>query len=206
MLIIAITLLTFALGPTGSIPYALAQGLPAIETAILISAVHILLVPIWFGIFTVVNYDDLYHWRITSQMIKGGKKLGFDLKEIIQEFERRTGQFGFGLGIVGFTFLLGISWAALGASILNLKKRTILVSVAVGAVASTVFWTAAFSGALGFFPSPWVLYVITGLLTLFWIINKKLRYRKVVSEMDMTLRRLGVEMGRRPRKKRKKVS
>lgn len=203
MLILTIALLIFVLGPAGAIPYALAQGLTPLETAATVSVVHVLLVPVWFGIFTVVKYDDLYHWRLTSQLIKGGKKLGFDLKEIIQEFERRSGQLGFGLVVVGFTFLLGVSWAALGASILTINKRTIFASIAVGAVASAIFWTVAFSGALGFLPSPWVLYLITGLLTLFWILNKKLHYQKVVSEMHKSLGTLGVAMGRRPKKRRK---
>jgi uncharacterized membrane protein len=206
MLILTITLLIFVLGPAGAIPYALARGLTPLETATAVSVVHVLLVPVWFGIFTVIKYDDLYHWRLTSQLIKGGKKLGFDLKEIIQEFERRSGQAGFGLGVVGFTFLLGVSWAALGASILNVKKRTIFASVAVGAVASTIFWTVAFSGALGFLPSPGVLYLITGLLTLFWILNKKLRYLKVVSEMYKSIEKLDVEMGRKPKRKKKRVT
>jgi uncharacterized membrane protein len=203
MLILTLALLIFVLGPTGAIPYALAQGLPALETAVAVSVIHVLLIPVWFVIFSVIKYDDLYQWRLTSQLIKGGKKLGFDLKEIIHEFERRSGQLGFGLVVVGFTFLLGVSWAALGASILIINKRTIFASIAVGAVASTIFWTVAFSGALGFLPSPWVLYIITGLLTLFWILNKKLHERKTVREMYKSLGKLGVEMGRKPKKRRK---
>jgi uncharacterized membrane protein len=206
MLVPILILLTFVLGPTGAIPYALAQGLPALETAVTVSVIHVLLIPVWFTIFSIIKYDDLYQWRLTSQMIKGGKKLGFDVKEIIQEFERRSGQLGFGLVVVGFTFLLGVSWAALGASILTINKRTIFASVAVGAVASTIFWTVAFSGALGFLPSPWVLYLVTGLLTLFWILNKKLHYRKVVSEMYKSLGTLGIEMGRKPKRKKKRVT
>ena len=204
MLILTLTLLIFVLGPTGAIPYALAQGLTPLETATAVSVVHVLLIPVWVGIFSVIKYDDLYQWKLTSQLIKGGKKLGFDLKEIICEFERKSGQLGFGLVVVGFTFLLGVSWAALGASILIINKRTIFVSIAVGAVASTIFWTAAFSGALGFLPNPWLLYLNTALLTIFWDLNKQLHEQRTVREMYRSVRKLHVEMERKTKVRKKK--
>ncbi len=199
--ILIMALLTFLLGPAGAIPHSLVLGFSALETAAIVSLIHLLLVPVWFAIFSVVKYDDLYRWRITSKLIKGGERLGFDLRATVQDFERRAGQLGFGFGVVGFTFLLGVSWAALGASVLNIKRKTIFVSVAAGAVLSALFWTASFSWAVGFLPSPWVLYVATGLLTLFWIIHKKLHEQKLVREMRMSLRKLGVEMVFKPKKR-----
>ncbi|MGQ9787868.1 MAG: hypothetical protein ACUVQM_00930 [Candidatus Hadarchaeaceae archaeon] len=58
---------------------------------------------------------------------------------------------------MAFTF--GVSWAALSDVIPNIKKNTIIYSIAVGAVANV--FTALILGNVGtLLPSPWILYLV----------------------------------------------
>ena len=189
--------ITFVLGP-GAIAFAFSQGLSTIETAIAVSAIHAALVPVWFGIFRLIKYEIYYKDRFVYNIlkkVKASKKLGRAVDSELQEFERRVGQRGFFVGVVGFTFLFGITWAALGAYFLNIKKRTIMTAIAVGAIASSLFWTLVFAEFVGFMPSPWVLYII-GTVVVFVILgHKKLHERKLLREMSQSLKKLIYDRG-----------
>lgn len=191
-------LITFSLGPAGGVSFAFTQGVPTLETAIAVSAIHLALVPVWFGIIELLKYSLRYEDHFVTKFVKYGgersKRFRAAAKSKIQEFERRVGQWGFGLGVVGFTFLFGVSWAALAAFLLNIKKETIVASVAVGAVASSIFWTFVFAGVVGFVPNPWVIYIIGAVVTFAILGHKKIHERKLIREMSRSLRKMGVKM------------
>jgi uncharacterized membrane protein len=193
-----LVLTTFVLGPAGGVSFAFTQHIPPLETALAVSAVHLALVPVWFGIFELLRYSLRYENHFVTKLMKYGEarsgKLRAAAKDKIQEFERRVGQRGFGLGVVGFTFLFGVSWAALAAFLLDIKKKTIMVSVAVGAVASSLFWTFVFAWLADYAPSPWIIYAVCTVLTLAVISHKKIRERKLIRAMSRSLRKLGVKM------------
>jgi uncharacterized membrane protein len=154
------------------------------ETAIAVSAIHVVLVPMWFGVFEFIGYGMRYKNRIVSRVMEQAatrsRRFRANIDAYIQKFERRTGQFGFALGVIGFTFLFGVSWAALGAYLLNIKRATIIASIAVGAVISSIFWTLAFAGIVGFLPSPLVLYPIVMGATFTLLAYKKIRERELL--------------------------
>jgi uncharacterized membrane protein len=191
-------LITLVFGPAGGISFAFTQGISVLDTALAVSAIHVALVPFWFGIFEIIGYGLRYENHITSQLTKRvevkSRRLRIAIRGKIQEFERRVGQWGFGLGVIGFTFLFGISWAALGALLLNIRKRTIIVSVAIGAVVSSVFWTIVFAEVVEFLPNPWVIYLIGTAVTFAIVGHKKIHERKLIREMSKSLRKLGVKM------------
>ncbi|KUO39249.1 MAG: hypothetical protein AVW05_01015 [Hadesarchaea archaeon DG-33] len=193
MSIIGLVALTLLLGPFGSIPFAFAQGMSTFDTAIAVSIIHATLVPVWFGFFEFIGYSMRYKNRIISRVMgyaaAKSKRFRVDIDGYIRKFERRTGQFGFALGVVGFTFLVGVSWAALCAYILNIKKKTILASIAVGAVISSIFWTFVFAGIVGALPSPLVLYLILIAVTFAFLIYKKVRERKLLQKIFRPLLR-----------------
>lgn len=196
LVVIWLFLTTLVLGPAGSIAFAFEQGIPPLETAIAVSVIHAALVPVWFGVFGLINYELRYRERFIHKILgeTRSRKLKRTIDRNIQEFERRVGQFGFGAGVVGFTFLFGVSWAALGAYLLNIKKRTMMIAVAIGAIASALLWTLAFTLLGGSVPSPWVLYAIGTILTFAVIEHKKLNERKLLREMSKSLRKLGIKM------------
>jgi uncharacterized membrane protein len=192
-------LITFVLGPAGGVSFAFTQQVPALETALAVSAIHLALVPVWFGIFELLRYSLRYENHFITKFVKyGGERSGrfrATARDKIQEFERRIGQRGFGLGVVGFTFLFGVSWAALAAFLLNIKKETMVASVAVGAVASSIFWTFVFARLSEYAPiSPWVIYLIGTVVTFAILGHKKIHERKLIREMSRSLRKLGVKM------------
>lgn len=193
-----LVLITFVLGPAGGVSFAFTQEISALETALAVSAIHLALVPVWFGIFELLRYSLRYENHFITKFVKYGgarsRRFRAAARVKIQEFERRVGQLGFGLGVVGFTFLFGVSWAALAAFMLDIKKETIVASVAVGAIASSVFWTFVFAGLAGYAPSPWVIYAIGTVVTFTIVGHKKIRERKLIREMSRSLRRLGVKM------------
>ena len=197
-IIVGLIALTLLLGPVGAIPFAFAQGMSALETAIVVSLIHAALVPFWFWFFEFIGYGLRYENRLIFNLTKYAgskvKRVGPDLRSKIQEFEWRVGQRGFGLGVIGFTFLFGVFWAALAAFLLNIKKTTIITSVTIGAVASSIFWTIAFAGVMGFLPSPWVLYLVGFGVTFAIIAHKKIYERELIQEMSRSLRKLGVKM------------
>jgi len=180
------------------VSFAFTQQIPALETALAVSAIHLALVPVWFGIFELLRYSLRYENRFIAKFVKyGGERSGrfrAAARSKIQDFERRIGQWGFGLGVVGFTFLFGVSWAALAAFLLNIKKETIAASVAVGAVASSIFWTFVFARFSEYAPSPWVIYIIGTVVTFAIVGHKKIHERKLIREMSKSLRKLGVKM------------
>lgn len=190
--------ITFLLGPTGATAFAFSQGLSTVETAAAVSIIHLALVPVWFGFFEMIKYSLRYEKHIVTKLVmycgERSSRVRGAAKGKIQEFEHRVGQWGFGLGVIGFTFLFGVSWAALAAFMLDIKKETIVASVAVGAVTSSLFWTFAFAGLVGFVPSPWVLYLIGTVLTFAIVGHMKLHERKLIREMSKSLRKLGVKM------------
>jgi uncharacterized membrane protein len=185
--------LTLLLGPVGAIPFAFAQRMPTFETAIAISVIHAALVPVWFGVFKFIGYSMRYRNRLVSRVKEHAtaksRRFRANIDAYIQKFERRTGQFGFAVGVIGFTFLFGVSWAALGAYVLNIKGATIIASIAVGAVISSLFWTLAFAGIVGFLPSPWILYPMVMVATFTLIAYKKVRERELLRKIFRPLLR-----------------
>ena len=184
MSIIGLVALTLLLGPFGAIPFAFDQGMSTFDTAIAVSIIHAALVPVWFGFFEFIGYSMRYKNRILSRVMGYAttKSKGFmsDMDSYIQKFERRVGQLGFALGVIGFTFLVGVSWAALCAYLLNIKKKTIIASIAIGAVVSSIFWTLVFAGIVGALPSPLVIYLILISATLAFLLYKKVRERELL--------------------------
>ncbi|MEM4188595.1 MAG: hypothetical protein QXN56_05520, partial [Candidatus Hadarchaeum sp.] len=126
---------TFLFGPLGSTPYCFSQGLSILETALLVSLVHAALVPIWFIILEAIRYRLIYENRLVKRIALSAwiksERLRASLEKNTREFERRVGQRGFGIGVVAFTFTFGVSWAVLAAVLLNIKKSTIIYSIAV---------------------------------------------------------------------------
>ncbi len=185
--------LTFLFGPLGSIPYSLSQGLSLVETGVLVSIIHAALVPIWFAILELIRYRLIYENRLVNKIATRAwtrsKKVRSGIESNMREFERRVGQTGFGLGVIAFTFTFGVSWAALSAVMLNIKKSTIIYSIAIGAVASSVFTTITLGTLASFLPSPYLLYLI-GLVVILVIFGRqKYRERKVLREISKSLQK-----------------
>jgi len=191
-------LITFVLGPAGGVSFAFTQQILPLETALAVSTIHLALVPVWFGIFELLRYSLRYENHFITKFVKYGgersRKFRAAAKDKIQDFERRVGQWGLGLGVVGFTFLFGVSWAALAAFLLNIKKETIVASVAVGAVASSIFWIFVFARLAEYTRNPWVFYLIGTVVTFAIVGHKKIHERKLIREMSRSLRKLGVKM------------
>ncbi|MEM3420952.1 MAG: small multi-drug export protein [Candidatus Hadarchaeum sp.] len=183
-----IVFLTFLFGPLGSTPYCFSQGLSILETALLVSIVHAALVPIWFLILEAIRYRLIYENRLIKRIARSAwtrsERLRASLEKNTREFERRVGQKGFGIGVMAFTFTFGVSWAALAAVMLNIKKSTIIYSIAVGAVASSVF-TAVTLGTVGtLLPSPWLLYLVGVGIILLIFGYQKYRERRLLRELS----------------------
>ena len=179
--------LTFLFGPLGSIPYSFSQGLSLVETAVLVSVIHVALVPIWFAILQLIRYRLIYESRLVKMIATRAwtrsKRIRSGIETNVREFERRVGQTGFGLGVIAFTFTFGISWAVLAAVLLNIKRSTIIYSIAVGALASSVITTIALGTVGALLPSPYLLYVV-GLIVILAIFGRqKYRERKLLREI-----------------------
>jgi len=190
-------LLTFAFGPAMGASFCLASGLSPSETALAVSAVHLLLVPVWFAIFRFLKYELLYRRKVFEKFARRTKltaKVESLLMENIRSFERGLRRWCLGTGLFLFTFMMGVSWSALLASLLNIRVSTIFLSVAAGALASSLFWTATLSGVMPFLPETWMIYLVTGVITLGLLLHGKVRESKAVREMAKSLRRLGIKI------------
>jgi hypothetical protein len=188
--------ITFLLGPMAGAAYAMANNVPALETAAAISLIHVLLVPVWFAIFRLMRYEFRYYQRTVGKL-SGTAKLTKRIEKIAQkgllDFERRFRRWSFGTAVFGFTFMFGVSWAALLASVLNMEMSTIFVSVAAGAVASSIFWTFVVFSFGGFLPETWMIYLVVGVLTLMMLAHGKIRERKYLHEMSKSLKKMGIQ-------------
>jgi type II secretory pathway component PulF len=83
---------------------------------------------------------------------------------------------------------------------LNLKKATMITSIAIGAFASSIFWTLAFKGVVSFLPSPWILYAILAGATFGLLAYKKIRERRLYRELHRKILRLRAHREIRRRK------
>lgn len=186
----------FILGPGAGAVLALTSGFPALETAIAVSLIHVGLVPVWFCVFQLVGYTVRYEMRVLNKFSRYGK-IGRSLRRAarsnLKEFERRVGQLGLGLGTVVFTFIFGISWAALIAFILNVRRGTVFLSIALGAFASGIFWSAVFAGLSDLVPNLWVMYVLGLALTAWFMTYSRRKERRVIEEMSDTLGKIGAK-------------
>jgi len=158
-----------------------------VETAIVLSVVHAALVPVWFAILELIRYRLIYENRLVNKFVTRAwtrsRRIRSGVETNMREFERRVGQKGFGIGVILFTFTFGISWAVLSAVLLNIKKNTIMVSIAIGAVLSSVFTSLVLGGLSNLLPSPWLLYLI-GLFAIVFVFGyQKYRERKVLREI-----------------------
>ncbi len=187
---------TFAFGPAMGAAFCLAEGFSIPETAFAVSAVHLALVPVWFAIFRLLKYELFYRRKVLEKL--GGPKLTQKIESVIAEnlrvFERGRRRWCLGTGLFLFTFMMGVSWSALLASLLNIRVSTIFLSVAAGALASSLFWTAALSGVMPFLPETWMIFLVTGVITLGLLLHGKVRESKAVREMAKSLRRLGIKI------------
>jgi hypothetical protein len=188
-------------GPAGGVSFALNNSLSTLETALAVGAINAILVPILFLLLGAINYSRRYHDRIVSKIltyaIKKSRGFRSEASKRVIEFEHRVGQMGFGLGMMGFSFLFGNVWASVGAYILNLKKATMITSIALGAFASSIFWTLAFRGVISFLPSPWILYLILAVATFGLLAYEKIRERRLYRELHRKILRAIREIGRR---------
>jgi len=190
-------LLTFAFGPAIGASFCLANGFSPFETAILVSIVHLILVPIWFWIFRFLKYELFYKRRVIERIgltARITSKIESVIEENIKGFESGRRRWYLGTGLFTFTFVMGVSWAALMASILNIRTSTIFPSVAAGALAASLFWTAALSGIMPFLPEPWMIFLVTGVLTFALLTHGKVKESKAVHEMSKTLKKLGIRI------------
>lgn len=173
------------------------------ETAVLVCAIHVALVPVWFGIMEALKYGVRYQNRLVQRAAGYiGRKRVIEIGAgALRKFEQRVGQTGFGAGVVGFTFLFGVSWAALGACLLNVKKAIIVASIAIGAALSSVFWALVFGPLAVFLPNPWILYLLLIAATFGLLIYKKIRERELLRELarrwhEKSMRSLRAELRR----------
>jgi uncharacterized membrane protein len=192
--------LTVILGPAGAVPFAL-NSMSTLETAFAVGSINAILVPMLFVLLEVIDYSRRYHDRVVSRILTYAlkKSRGFrsEASKRVIEFERRVGQVGFGLGMIGFSFLFGNVWASVGAYLLNLKKATMITSIAIGAFASSIFWTLAFKGVVSFLPSPWILYAILAGTTFGLLAYEKIRERRLYRELHRKILRALREIRRR---------
>jgi uncharacterized membrane protein len=193
--------LTVVLGPAGAVPFALNNNMSTLETSLAVGAINAILVPILFLLLEVIDYSRRYHDRIVSKILSYAlkKSRGFrsEASKRVIEFEHRVGQVGFGLGMTGFSFLFGNVWASVGAYLLNLKKATMITSIAIGAFASSIFWTLTFRGVVSFLPSPWILYAILAGATFVLLAYEKIRERRLYRELHRKILRALRDISRR---------
>ncbi|MEM2874875.1 MAG: hypothetical protein QW567_02480 [Candidatus Hadarchaeales archaeon] len=184
------------LGPGAGAVLALSSGFSTAEAILAVSLIHVGLVPVWFGIFELLRYTIRYERRVLRKFLRYGKierSLRSASRANLIEFERRVGQLGLGLGTAVFTFIFGISWAALVALALNVKRRTIFISIALGALASGIFWSAAFAGLGVLVPNLWAMYILGFVVTLWFMTYSRRKERRVIQEMSRTLRKIGAD-------------
>lgn len=189
---IMIIILTFVFGPLGSIPYSFSHGLSMAETVVLISAVHVAMVPVWFAILELIKYRLVYENRLVKKIFaRAGLRPGKIRSRIeanLRDFERRIGQTGFGLGVIVFTFTFGVSWAVLSSVLLNIKKNTIVYSIVIGALTSSIIMTLVLGTVGSLLPSPYLLYVIGLIVALGIFGRQKYRERKLLREISINSR------------------
>ncbi|MEM3519581.1 MAG: small multi-drug export protein [Candidatus Hadarchaeales archaeon] len=178
--------ITFILGPVAGASYALANGMSPLETTLTVTLFHLLLVPIWFLIFRVLRYEALRFVRIVGRGWE--KKLLVTVEKKFREFEERMRGVGLGVAVFFFTLLFGVSWAALLASVLNVKTSAIFPAVTAGAVVSSIFWSIALSGIVGFLPDPTLVYLVALIVAAVLAAHGKLSERKLVKELAQSLK------------------
>lgn len=180
--------LTFLFGPIGSIPYSFSQGLSVVETTLFISVTHAALVPVWFAILELIRYRLIYENRLIKKIASSAwtrsERIRSSIEENMRKFERQVGQRGFGLGVILFTFTFGVSWAVLFSILLNIKKSTIVASIAIGAVVSSVFWSLVLGGIVGFLPNPLMLYFVSLIMTVLVLVFQKYRERRLLRKLS----------------------
>jgi hypothetical protein len=193
--------ITFLLGPAVGAAHALNSGFSILETTLVISTIHVILVPVWFAVFRYLKYEfhqRRYFVRELVGKMKITKNLEKTLDKTLVDFRRRLKRWSLGIAVFGLTFLFGVSWAALIAILLKIERTAIVLSVAAGAVASSVFWTLALAGLVGFLPEPWMLYLVLGMVTLAMLTHGKLYERKMLREVSKSVKKLTLEMEEYP--------
>jgi ABC-type sugar transport system permease subunit len=191
----------FVSGPVGGAAYALANGFSAIETALLVSLMHLALVPVWLAVFHFLKYEVYqrrYFVRELVGRIRITKNLGKTIDKNLTEFRRKLKRWSLGTAVFGLTLLLGLAWAALIATLLKIERTIVIMPIAAGAIISGVFWSFALAGAVGFLPEPWMLYLILVVMTLALLAHGKLHEREMLREMSHSLKRLSIEMEEYP--------
>ncbi|MFN4133939.1 MAG: hypothetical protein ACK4GQ_06210, partial [Candidatus Hadarchaeales archaeon] len=178
--------ITFVMGPVAGASYALANGMSPLATTITVTLFHLILVPIWFLIFRVLRYEALRFARVVGRGWE--KKLLGTVEKKFKELEERMSGLGFGVAVFLFTLLFGVSWAALLASVLNIRTSAIFPAVTAGAVVSSIFWSIALSGIVGFLPDPVFVYLVVLLVAVIFATHGKLSEKKLVKELAQSLR------------------
>lgn len=178
--------ITFVFGPAAAASYALANGISPFMTVVTVTFFHIILVPVWFGIFRFLRYESLRFMRIVGQ--KWERRLQRTIEKKFEEFEKKLRGWSFGVAVFCFTLLFGVSWAALLASILNIRVSAIFPAVTAGAVVSSIFWSLALSGLIGFLPDPTLIYLISLLIATLFAVHGKLGEKKLIRELGRSLK------------------
>lgn len=200
MVLLGLIGLTFMLGPAVGASYALANGVPAIDTAVYISLLHLALVPVWFAIIHFARYEFRRHDAFMRRMAgeKMTKKIEKRIEDGLEQFRAKLSRWSLGTAVFGLTFLFGVSWAAMIAILLKIESLAIMPAIAAGAVASSVFWTVALAGTLGFLPDERMLYIVFGIITFALLTHGKMYERKMLGEVSGSLKEIGIDMETMP--------
>lgn len=179
-------ILAYILGPVAAIPYGL-NFLSPFEIFIVLSALYILPLPIFFKFLEFGGHTRIYRISIFKKFSKITKKSVARIIEegddIINAFEGRLGHLGFYLAVSVFTILFGIFWASFFSYLLKIKKKSAILAISIGVILGNIFWLLILRYSIPMTTSEMLIF---GLFILLLIYGRK-------REMDV-IRKIGIKL------------
>jgi MFS family permease len=167
-------ILSYLFGPAVAIPFAW-DILPIWAVFLFILASHLIVLPLFFAIFSLAGYKDMGKRRVVRRISSGMNREIEEVREntveILELFTKRySGFLGYYLAIVFISFSLGFGWAAVLAFSLKLPRLRSYIAILSGTILSFVFWYLVFLNSIQFIGARVMMLfgVMVGILLLFY--------------------------------------
>ncbi len=144
---------------------------------------------------TDIRFDNKILDKLTEQIHESKTNVMGVMEKISGHFTSNFGDLGFYMALTLLTFAYGPYLAAIVAYLLKVKLKRAIISIAVGAAVSIVFWWYLALGAIPFI-TPTSVFVVTTFLTILFIIYGWFRENSIILAISYGIMDRGTDLGK----------
>ncbi|MBN2518493.1 MAG: hypothetical protein JXB14_06595 [Candidatus Altiarchaeota archaeon] len=186
------------LGPGVAISYGLTNpGFRPVAHLLTLFVINIVSIFVIYGILRRLplerRFENKILDKIVTQIHGSRKSMERVMKNVADIFEKSLGDIGFYTALALISFAYGVYVATVMAFFLRVRLRLAVISIAVGAVLSLVFWWYLAIGSIPFI-TPGLVFVVVTSISIVLMVYGFVRENKVIRRIGKLLAEKGDDL------------